>query len=213
MIRTYHKDISALSIADIGCGTGALTKELTQYGSCIGIDVSTEAIEFCRSRGIKELQIGSAENTGCENDSFDVVVCLDVLEHLKDDSRGIQEIKRILKPDGIAIIFVPAFLFLWSVTDEVSHHYRRYRLPEIRSKFTKENLVPLRQTYFNTLLFPLIAGIRLMVRLLRLHPKTETETGHGIVNMFLSKIFSLERIILRRMNFPFGVSIMLIVKK
>jgi len=213
IIRKYFKGKTKLSIADIGCGTGALTKELEQYGKCIGVDISEQAINFCRSRGITNLRVGSAEETGCAPNSLDVVVCLDVLEHLEDDGTGIREIKRILKPGGMAIIFVPAFMFLWSITDEVSHHHRRYRLPEIAAKLTSENFILVRQTYFNTLLFPFIAIVRLTVQLLHIHPKSEMETGHGFINMILYRIFYLERYILRYTNFPFGVSIMMIVKK
>jgi SAM-dependent methyltransferase len=202
-----------MHLVDIGCGTGALTKELEQYGDCVGIDLSPQAVAFCNSRGVRNVRLGNAENTACAPNSIDAVICLDVLEHLPDDTKGIAEIKRILKPGGIAIIFVPTFMLLWSVTDEVSHHYRRYRLPEITTKFRSEGLTVMRSSYFNTLLFPLIAFVRIGVRLLHIKMHSEAETGNGLINMVLYRIFAFERRLLAHTNFPFGVSGMLVIKK
>jgi SAM-dependent methyltransferase len=213
ILLNYFGNQTHLRLVDIGCGTGALTKELERYGECTGIDFSEKALDFCRSRGVRDVQIGTVEATGFEANTFDVVLCLDVLEHIPNDTKGIAEIKRILKPGGVAIIFVPVFTFLWSVTDELSHHYRRYRLPELTEKFRTEDFVLLRKSYFNTFLFPLIALVRIIVRLLGIPTSSEMETGNGMVNAFLYRIFTLERRLLRHMNFPFGVSGMLVIRK
>lgn len=202
-----------LVLADIGCGTGAITKELERYGDCVGIDPSPQGIEFCRSRGARNVRLGTAEATGCASNTFDVVTCLDVLEHIPDDTKGIAEIYRILKPGGIAIIFVPTFMFLWGVMDVLGNHYRRYRLAELREKFAPERFTILRQSYFNTFLFPLVVLMRITVRLLRLKVDSEIVQGDGVMNAIFYQIFSFERRLLRHMNFPFGVSGMLVVQK
>jgi SAM-dependent methyltransferase len=202
-----------LHTADIGCGTGALTKELERYGECTGIDFSEQAVDFCIARGVRNVRVGSAEKTGLESDSLDALVCLDVLEHLPDDTKGIEEIRRILKPEGIAIIFVPCFMFLWGPTDKVSHHYRRYRLSELAKKISPENFTILRQSYFNTLLFPLIALVRMTVRLLHIKIESDIVMGSGTTNILLYRIFTFERWLLRYTNFPFGVSGMFVLKK
>ncbi len=212
LIRTYTNG-SDLAILDIGCGTGALTKELERYGTATGIDFSQQAVDFCKSRGVKDVRLGSVEETGCPPDSFDAVLCLDVLEHLPDDETGMTEIYRVLKPGGTAIIFVPTFQSLWSVTDNVSQHYRRYRLPILVEKFERLGFTTLRRSYFNTFLFPLIALVRISVRLLGIKMESEAETGDGLVNKILFVIFDLERRCLKFMNFPFGVSGMIIAKK
>lgn len=213
ILKKYCGGSTNMRLVDIGCGTGALTKELEQYGDCVGIDISPQAVEFCKSRGVRSVRVGNAEKTDCAPGSIDAVICLDVLEHLPDDTKGIAEIKQILKPGGIAIIFVPTFMLLWSITDEVSHHYRRYRLPEIEDKFRSADLTILRSSYFNTLLFPLIAFVRVSVRLLHINMHSEAETGNGLVNTVLYQIFAFERRLLAYVNFPFGVSGMLIIKK
>lgn len=202
-----------LAIADIGAGGGALTKELERYGSAVGLDTSAESVSFCKSRGVRDVRLGSATETGLPENSYDVVTCLDVLEHLPDDTAGILEIKRILKDTGTGIIFVPAFMFLWGVTDEESHHYRRYRLPELEKKFIDAGFTISRKTYFNTLLFPLIALQRILVRTLSIQVKSEVTMRNPLMDALFYRIFSFERTLLRFMSFPFGVSLMLIVRK
>ena len=212
LIERYTKG-KGLTILDIGCGTGALTKELERYGSTISIDFSQQAVDFCKSRGVKDVRLGSVEQTDCASDSFDAVLCLDVLEHLPNDETGIMEICRVLKPGGTAIIFVPTFQSLWSVTDEVSLHFRRYKLPVLLEKFERLGFTIERKSYFNTFLFPLIALVRISVRLLHIKMESEAETGDGLVNKILFFIFDLERKCLRFTDFPFGVSGMIIAKK
>ena len=89
------------------------------------------------------------------------MIALDVIEHIKDDEEALKEIYRVLKPQGMAIIAVPAFMFLWGVTDVISHHYRRYTLSELRKKIENRRFSIIRSSYFNTFLFPFIALVRL----------------------------------------------------
>ena len=213
LISKYRTMSEELRIADIGCGAGLLSKELEMYGMVTDIDPSQQSVSFTRSRGLKDVRLGSAEETGCSNDEFDIVLCLDVLEHLKEDLDGILEIKRILKPGGIAIIFVPAFHFLWSITDEVSHHFRRYRLPQLFKKFEQAGFSIQKYSYFNTILFLPIALIRITVRILHLNITSEAETGSGVINRILYRLFSLERKWLANHSLPFGVSIMYVIRK
>lgn len=103
--------------------------------------------------------------------------------------------------------------FSGGVTDELSHHYRRYRLPELAAKISPKEFTILRQSYFNTFLFLPIAFVRLTMRLLGIKMESDTTTEAGAVNTILYQIFALERKLLLHMNFPFGVSGMLIVRK
>ena len=201
-----------LDILDIGCGTGALINELQKYGKVVGIDRSEEALNFCRERGITDVKLGSAAKIPESDKKYDAVMALDLLEHLDDDREAMREIKRVLRPDGIAIIFVPAFMFLWGVTDVASEHKRRYTKKELISKLTKEGFEIKRASYFNTFLFPPIAFVRLLSKLYSPKRKSDFITGDGFLNELLYRIFLLEALTLKFANFPFGVSIMAIAK-
>jgi SAM-dependent methyltransferase len=144
--------------------------------------------------------------------TFDAVLCLDVLEHLQDDTKGAAEIARVLAPDGIAIVAVPAFQLLWGVTDEISHHYRRYTRPRARRLLQDAGLRVVRATYFNAILSPVIAVVRLAVRFLRLPLKSESKLENKLINALLYGIFRFESLVLPFVSFPFGVSVLLIAR-
>lgn len=202
-----------LRILDIGCGMGALLKEMEEFGEVEGVDISPRAIAYCKERGFSAVSVGSADALPYANDTFDVVVILDVLEHLKDDIKGAQEVARVLKAGGVAIIAVPAFMFLWGITDELSQHYRRYTRKEIVQCIQTSGLSVWRATYFNTFLFPAIASVRLFVRLFRIQIKSENSLEGNITNRLFYFVFYIESIVMRWVNFPFGVSILVVAKK
>ena len=205
-----------LRILDVGCGTGALLSELQTFGTVDGLDKSADAVAYCATRGLAAVVVGDAERLPYQDETFDVVIALDVLEHLPDDSIGSRELARVLKKGGIAIVAVPAFQFLWGITDTVSHHYRRYRLKEITRVVQDAGLVVTRSTYFNTFLFPAIAAVRLSARLVP-HDKSkstvENEMGGALGNAIFYKIFRLESALLPYINFPFGVSALVVGEK
>src|SRR5688572_28774679 len=86
-IRTPNSEISIL---DVGCGTGANLEMLAQFGASEGVDVSDDALEFCRAKGLK-VHKGLAEKLPFAESSFDVVTALDVVEHLDGDVSGLRE--------------------------------------------------------------------------------------------------------------------------
>lgn len=213
LIRSYFPNKESLHILDIGCGTGELLSGLSSYGDAYGVDVSPRAVAFCKERGIQQVRVGSVTNISYPDNNFDLVLALDIIEHVADDTKALAEIKRVLKPDGIAIFFVPAFMFLWGSTDVFSEHYRRYTRPELRSKIVAGGFTPIRFTYFNTLLFLPIAVWRLANRVIPLHAHSETELNNSFINSLLYGIFRIEAFVLRFVNFPFGVSILAIARK
>lgn len=213
LIKRHLGKNTALKILDVGCGTGALLKELGDYGEVHGIDFSSEAIDFCKSRGVVNVEKSILETITYPNGYFDLVLALDVLEHVPDDSKGISEIYRVLKPGGTVIIFVPAFKFLWGVTDVLSEHYRRYTRHEVIAKVSKQGFQIQDSSYFNFFLFPFIALSRFIVNLLKIKINSENNTGDGLLNSFLYFVFKSEVWFLRFVKFPFGVSCMVIAKK
>lgn len=144
--------------------------------------------------------------------SFDLVVLLDTMEHIPDDHRALQEVRRVLRPGGIVFVSVPAYQFLWSQNDDIAHHCRRYTRRRLDAVLRAAGLQVERLSYFNTLLFPLILPAvlfqKLMARLGRL-PKDYNNASVPIarpLNRLFTWIMSSERFLLRWLSLPFGHS-------
>src|SRR6266849_5169106 len=139
----------------------------------VGVDVSAEALEFCRARGLGRVRQGAAESLPYEDAQFDLVTGLDVVEHLDDDVAGLSEMFRVLRPGGRALLFVPAFMFLWGVQDDVSHHRRRYTLAVLKERLGAAGLTVERASYANITFFgPILLG-RFIMRVTGLRPASE----------------------------------------
>ncbi|HSE32392.1 MAG TPA: methyltransferase domain-containing protein [Pyrinomonadaceae bacterium] len=193
-------------ILDVGCGTGANLLLLSRYGEAEGVDISDDALAFCRERGLEKVKSGSAEQLPYEDASFDLVTALDVVEHLDDDLAGLKEMRRVLRPGGRALVFVPTFMFLWGLQDDVSNHRCRYRLTELRRVMAEAGLEVERSTYVNITFFLPILLIRQLMKLTGLKAESENNINVPALNGILGSLFAAEGIALRYLNFPFGVS-------
>src|ERR1051325_1458610 len=140
-------------ILDVGCGTGANLELLGEYGDAEGVDVSPEALSFWRARGLANVRQGAAEKLPFADESFDLVTGLDVVEHLDDDVAGLKEMHRVLKPGGHPLLFVPAFMFLWGVQDDISNHRRRYTKQGLRRVVEQAGFAVERLPYVNITFF------------------------------------------------------------
>lgn len=199
-------------ILDVGCGTGANLEMLAQFGESEGVDVSDDALEFCRAKGLK-VHKGLAEKLPFDDESFDVVTALDVVEHLDDDVAGLKEMHRVLKTGGRTLIFVPAFMWLWGVQDDISNHRIRYTKRQIVERLKKAGFEIERATYANWTFFaPILAG-RTLMKITGIKPESENNVNISALNGFFGKIFSAERFWLKRADFPFGVSIVITARK
>lgn len=199
-------------ILDVGCGTGGNLEMLANFGAAEGVDVSDEALEFCRSKKLN-VHKGLAESLPFADESFDVVTALDVVEHLDDDLAGLKEMFRVLKTGGKTLIFVPAFMWLWGVQDDVSNHRIRYTKKQIVERLEKAGFAIERATYANWTFFaPILAG-RTLMRISGIKPESENNVNVSALNGFFGKIFGAERLWLKNFDFPFGVSIVIVARK
>lgn len=200
-------------ILDVGCGTGANLKMLASFGSAEGVDISDQAVEFCRERGLASVKLGAIEELPYDNGSFDLVTALDVVEHLDDDVAGLREIRRVLSPDGCVLLFVPAFMFLWGVQDDVSNHRRRYTLPGLLSVVKKAGFSIEWASYANISFFLPVLAVRSVMRLMGLRAATEYGINISVMNAPFSWLFGAERFVLKRSRLPFGVSAVCIARR
>ena len=201
------------SILDVGCGTGANLKMLAAYGQAEGVDISPQAVDFCRERGLDSVRLGAIEHLPYESNSFDLVTALDVVEHLDDDVAGLREMRRVLRPDGRLLVFVPAFMFLWGVQDDVSNHRRRYTLPKLLSAVEAAGFSIEWSSYANISFFLPVLLVRSVMRWLRLSAATEYGINIPPLNGPFSRLFAAERFVLKRGKLPFGVSAVCIARR
>ena len=200
-------------ILDVGCGTGANLKMLATHGRAEGVDISSQAVDFCRERGLDSVRLGAAEQLPYENGSFDLVTALDVVEHLDDDVAGLREMRRALRRDGRVLLFVPAFMFLWGVQDDVSNHRRRYTLPGLLKAVEAAGFSVEWSSYANISFFLPVLAVRSVMRWLGLRADTEYGINISPMNGPFSRLFAAERFVFKRGTLPFGVSAVCIARR
>lgn len=212
ILSSFVQDICPLvtdrrpRILDVGCGTGANLLMLSKYGDAEGVDVSEDALAFCRERGLENVKLGAAEKLPYDDGTFDLVTALDVVEHLDDDLAGLREMRRVLRPGGRVLLFVPTFMFLWGLQDDVSNHRRRYRMPELRRVLEQAGFEVERTTYANITFFMPILAMRKLMRLTGIKAESENNINVSALNGLLARMLGAESFVLRYMNIPFGVS-------
>ena len=120
---------------------------------------------------------------------------------------------RVTKSGGYSLIFVPAFMWLWGVQDDISNHRIRYTKNQIVERLEKAGYKVERATYANWTFFaPILAG-RTLMKLTGIKPESENNITISGLNGFLGKIFGAERFWLKNFNFPLGVSIVVVARK
>jgi 2-polyprenyl-3-methyl-5-hydroxy-6-metoxy-1,4-benzoquinol methylase len=214
LLRRYLKKSSENKILDAGCGCGSILRNLQYMGQAFGMDASPEALKFSKSRFRGVVKQGFLpDDIPWPENYFDAILLLDVLEHLEQDSKSLRSLGCHLKSDGVLLLTVPAYMFLWSSHDEVHQHYRRYTKKELSTKLLESGYKIQKISYFNTLLFPPIAIIRLLHNRLKISSGSDANLPPPFLNWILKSIFSIEAYLLRYFNFPFGVSIIVVATK
>jgi SAM-dependent methyltransferase len=201
------------TVVDYGCGTGGISRELLGRGyRIIAADVSERSLAACRRHGLETLDL---REQPLRPDMAGAFVLADVLEHVHDDVALLGKVHDALCDGGCVIATVPAYEFLWSGEDFVSEHVRRYGRGQLINAFQGAGFVVNRTTFFNALLFPAIALTILHKKLFKPEDllRSDLKPLPGWLNQTLYRIFSSERVWLRRMGFPFGASLLLTASK
>jgi SAM-dependent methyltransferase len=192
---------------DVGCGTGAAMEMFSRRFQAFGLDPSPQAIAFCQQRGLSNLFLG--ELTGYPaGGHFDLITFLDVLEHVEDDRGTLVTARQLLDDRGRLLITVPAFPSLWSPLDVMLHHKRRYTPAMLREVMRSAGFSILHLTYFNTLLFPVALVRRAASRVTHTETMGDLEIPGKVLNAVLRKIFELEKPLIPKVSFPFGLSLL-----
>jgi SAM-dependent methyltransferase len=205
-----------LRILDAGCGTGALLDRLmSQPGvELFGLDYSGQALAYTRGRGHVRLVQGDLTRLPFPDGTFDVITALDVVEHIRDDERALQEVYRVLRSGGVLLVSVPAFQFLWGPHDTALQHFRRYTVGEMAALMRRAGFAVAKQTYLLWLLFPAFVFQRLLTRLhRRADPKAQLVPVSGTVNRFLIGLQRIELALACRVRLPFGATVFCVARK
>jgi len=212
-IRRSRPPATPISNLDIGCGAGLMLDALAKRGTTCGMDMSDEAIRFSQEIFKGTIKKGSLpDDVPYDAESFSLITALDVIEHVEEDVAALQRIRSLLVRDGVAVITVPAYMFLWSGHDVINEHKRRYTAKELVSKLSAAGFVIEQVSYFNTLLFPVAYAVRKLNNILGRDGASDVDMPASVLNWILTIIFGLEKYLLRYIRLPFGVSILAVVR-
>ena len=201
-------------VLEAGCGPGGNLTILRQFGEVTGLEPDEDSRRYAAERmGVKVEGGLLPDGLPFEPASFDLVCAFDVIEHVEDDAGSVAALGKLLKVGGYFATTVPAQPWMWGAHDALHHHKRRYRLPEYRQLFEAAGLNVLKASYFNTLLFPPIAAVRLAKLALRSKSADDDSLPPAPVNAMLTGLFGAELLWLRHLPLPTGVSIVLIAQR
>ncbi|HEY4827620.1 MAG TPA: class I SAM-dependent methyltransferase [Solirubrobacteraceae bacterium] len=204
-------------VLDAGCGSGRTLEELARYGEVHGIELDEGAASVARERGCGEVLVGRLEELPWGDGYFDLITCLDVIEHTPDDRVTLRELRRVCKPGGFLLVTVPAYQGLWSTHDVANHHYRRYSRGRLRAAAQESGWRVRRMTSFNGLLLAPAAAVRLADRRRLRQPngdyKPELTLGPEWLNAALEQPLRLEARWLRGgRTMPAGLSLLAVLE-
>ena len=204
-------------ILNIGAGTGDDLAIIKKFGNIHAIDIDENAVKLIPDNLVAEKKVGDACNIPYPDNSFDVAVAFDVLEHIKDDQKMVDEIHRVLKPGGHFVFTVPAYNALYSDRDKYLNHHRRYNKKMVKKlfkPFEKQTL----GSWFSILFQPAISFL-MMPKFIKKRFSSDPSRPNfhnfpKLLDSLFHKVLKTENwLISKGMRFPFGLTVYGIYKK
>jgi len=203
-------------VLDIGAGTGKILSELKiKDWEIEGIDGEKEAVKWSQKRGIKIQQADIEKKLGFNKNSFELILVLDVIEHLNNDRQVLKEINRVLKPRGIAIITVPAYQWLFNYWDKMLGHKRRYSRKSLKNIINLDMFKIEHLGYSSMFIFPVAIAVRLVKKLTgKIKTSDFQTTPLAFISVPIIKFLNyIERMLLSAISLPFGLSVICVIRK
>ncbi|MDH5722731.1 MAG: class I SAM-dependent methyltransferase [Alphaproteobacteria bacterium] len=214
-MRAFLGDIKVEEVLDVGAGSGIFSRQLLDHNiaqSAVCVDPNYEAETEEDQNGKPIRFVKSIENT-----TQNLVLMMDVLEHVPDDTALLKEYADTMPVGGKILITVPAFQLMWSGHDVFLEHYRRYTIEMMEKTIKNAGLQPIKSRYFFGSLFPVVAAIRLTKKILLekgdIEAKSELKLYPDWLNQSLISVHDLERLSLFKFNKLFGLSVFCLCEK
>lgn len=194
-------------ILEVGCGIGNFTEKLTKFGKVTAVDVNDEYIKITGKK-LEEVAVGFGDiergKYFFKDKKFDAIVCLNVLEHIKEDKKALSNLTKLLKKDGYLILIVPADQFLYGEIDKSISHFRRYSKDQVDKMVSVNNLKAIFSRRLN-----LVGGVGWFIAGKILRNKTVNKRNVKIFNLIAPLFLTIESII----EPPIGTSVLSISQK
>jgi SAM-dependent methyltransferase len=213
-IQRFRPKAEPLRVLEAGCGTGGNLEFLSEFGSVDAFELDDEARALAEAKAPVGIRKGMLpDDVPFANGRYDIVAAFDVIEHVDQDVASLRSLGERLAPGGRLLMTVPALPWLWSSHDDHHHHFRRYVRSDLLAALEAAGLKPVEVTYYNTLLFPLVAGVRFLKKLLRLEDAPDDRMPAPAVNAVLRTVFASERALIGRVRLPIGVSLLAVAER
>lgn len=205
-------------VLDVGCGAGGTSTVAAAGGRLLGVDLGAEATVAAQARGLEVARM-DATDLGTQAGVFDLVVALDVLEHLDDPAAAAREFRRTLRPGGMLLVTVPAYQWLWSSHDVALGHRKRYTSQPLRALLASAGLEVELCSYVMTAVLPPAIVVRLLERLPGRHAPADHEAESGYIalprwlNSFLAWLVGLDGLLAGRVPLPGGLTVIAVARR
>jgi len=215
LLEPYVEPGNVWKILDVGCGTGGNIIFLRRYGEVEGCDYSEEALRYCQLRGLERVRQADVCDLPYRDRSFQLVTCLDVIEHVRLDHLAFRELNRVLADGGLLLVTLPAMPGLYSDFDCLAGHLRRYTREEAEKLLQWSGFRKLRMTCYTFLTHPLI---KLYIKLGDFSGgKARYTQGMDTLfpgsNALLKGIMALEALLVSHLDLPLGASMAVLAEK
>jgi len=214
VLSKYVKKSETRQIIEIGCGAGGNISLLKEFGHVSGLEMEPSVAEYAKKNTYADIRIGHMPDNIPFNNKFDIACMLDVLEHIENDKEAVSAVHTMLSDKGLFVLTVPAYNWLYGKHDKILHHKRRYTKDVLIKLLSDNGFEILNASYFNTLLFPLVAAARVFEKIVNSSGQAiGFQTPADPINFFLYSVFSLEAGMLSKISLPFGASLIIISRK
>ncbi len=219
-VQRYIPNAQA-SILEIGCSSGFLLHELRHtfpHALLLGADiVRAPLMQLARTLPHVPLMLFDITQCPLPSESIDIVIMLNVLEHIENDNLALKNAFKILKPGGHLIIEVPSGPFLFNSYDIMLKHFRRYSSKNLVSNLYNSGFQVLRKSHLGFTVFPMFCAIKLYQKYLVSEKNYSSETQRSITytgkSHLLDYFLKFEEKYLSKISLPFGIRVLATAKK